>query len=485
MKLRSIGTKLVALVALLIVGTVALVLWQWTAMVRANLLDEARDDARAIAIVLSRSVMNEVDDANWKQVDNNIALMMQDDREKKLVYILIHGDEERHGGAIVVSHPNDLTGYVPDMVSLETTQAAMRATLDPVTQDTWLLRELGSSEGGMRGHRGDAVVEAAVEMKNASGKHVGVVRVAVSAEQADAAAWRATKRALEIGGLVLLIALAGAVIVGRALATPIARLADDAARIAGGELGFRVNMARGDEIGQLANAFDDMSQNLEASFNKLRDTAASFQRFVPQKFLAVVAPAGLENIKIGTAAPRRIAVLFSDIRGFTKMSEQMTPAEVFELLNVYLARMGGAIDKAGGFVDKYIGDAIMALFDDEHTDALLRAVVGMRKALAELNEERAAAGKPPVDTGIGCHSGDVVMGTIGFASKIESTVIGDPVNVGSRVESMTKDYKVAVLITGDVVARLARPEDFKLRLLDKGVAVRGRIDPIDLYTLDA
>jgi class 3 adenylate cyclase len=227
-----------------------------------------------------------------------------------------------------------------------------------------------------------------------------------------------------------------------------------------------------------------MSRDLAKSFGKLRDTAASFQRFVPQKFLAVVAPEGLENIKIGTAAPRRIAVLFSDIRGFTKMSEQMTPAEVFELLNVYLARMGAAIDEAGGFVDKYIGDAIMALFDDEHTDSLLRAVVGMRTALAALNVERVAAGKPPIESGIGAHGGDVVMGTIGFASKIESTVIGDPVNVASRVEGMTKDYKVSVLITGEVVARLADPKAFPLRLLAGKVSVRGRVDPIDLYTLD-
>jgi class 3 adenylate cyclase len=242
-------------------------------------------------------------------------------------------------------------------------------------------------------------------------------------------------------------------------------------------------MKRGDEIGRLATAFDDMAEHLEISFGVLQATAASFQRFVPQKFLSVIAPDGIENIKVGTAEPRRIAVLFSDIRKFTSLSEQLTPAEVFEMLNIYLARMGKEIDVAGGFVDKFIGDAIMALFDDEHTDGLLTAVVAMRRALAELNEERRAQGQPPIDAGIGCHGGDVVMGTIGFASKIESTVIGDPVNVASRVEAMTKDYHVAVLVSGEIVARLRNRDAFPLRLLQSGVTVRGRVDPIDLYTL--
>ena len=293
----------------------------------------------------------------------------------------------------------------------------------------------------------------------------------------------AIARALKIGAAVFLLALVGAFVVARTLARPIERLAGEAARIASGDLAHRVNLTRGDEIGRLASAFDDMAEHLEASFGVLRATAASFERFVPRKFLSVVAPDGIENIKVGTAQPRRIAVLFSDIRSFTRMAEQMTPAEVFELLNTYLARMGMEIDVSGGFVDKYIGDAIMALFDDEYTDGLLHAVVAMRRALDELNQERRTQGKPPIDAGIGCHGGDVVMGTIGFASKIESTVIGDPVNVASRVEALTKDYKVPVLITGEIVARLRDRDAFQLRLLAAGVTVRGRIDPIDLYTL--
>jgi class 3 adenylate cyclase len=157
---------------------------------------------------------------------------------------------------------------------------------------------------------------------------------------------------------------------------------------------------------------------------------------------------------------------------------------VFRLLNDYLGRMGGAIDSAGGFVDKYIGDAIMALFDHEHTDNVLDAVIGMRRALRSFNAERTALGHPPIESGIGVHGGDVLMGTIGFASKIESTVIGDAVNVASRVESMTKEHGVHVLITGDVIARVRDRGKYHLRVIARGVPVRGRDEPIDLYTLD-
>ncbi|MBZ0233886.1 MAG: HAMP domain-containing protein, partial [Deltaproteobacteria bacterium] len=294
----------------------------------------------------------------------------------------------------------------------------------------------------------------------------------------------AVQKALFIGALALVAGLLGAVLLARRLTRPVTRLAQDAAKIASGDLAHRARVDRADEIGQLAEAFNDMTVALEGSFGRLRKTLASFERFVPRKFLAVVAPEGIENIQVGTSATRTVAVLFSDIRGYTRLSEGMTALKVYAMLNDYLERMGGAIDRAGGFVDKYIGDAIMALFDDEHTDKLLDAIMGMRAELRALNARRAAEGLPPIENGIGAHGGEVVMGTIGFASKIESTVIGDAVNVASRVEGLTKDRGVAVLVTDAVVARLRDPSRFPLRKVAEGVVLRGRLDPVDLYTLD-
>ena len=226
-----------------------------------------------------------------------------------------------------------------------------------------------------------------------------------------------------------------------------------------------------------------MTTALEASFGQLRRTLSTFERFVPQKFLAVIAPEGIDRIEVGVGSPRRISVLFSDIRGYTKMSEGMQPLEVFNLLNEYIAAMGDEISRAGGFVDKYIGDAIMALFDDEHTDGVLDAALGMRRTLRRFNTARAAKGLVTIEAGIGMHGGDVVMGTIGFSSKIESTVIGDAVNTASRIEGMTKEYGVAALVTNAIVDGLAHPERYHLRLISAEVKVRGRAQPIALYEL--
>jgi adenylate cyclase len=484
-KLRSIGTKLVALTALVIVATIVLLVWQWTQATRELLYTAKEIDAKGTATTVSHTIMNEIDDANWTQVRNNIHLVMRDDPD--VAYIVIHAD--RYNQRIVAAAPTDLTDqYIPDLIPVAVTRAAVAAQRAS-TAEAPLLRDVEFLEAGrdtpaIRTHRGEPIIEAAAPINIVSGAKIGTVRVGMSLTVVDRAVAAAVRKAVTFGGIALALALLGAWFVARQLARPIQRLAADAAQIASGYLSHRATVDRRDELGALARAFNDMATDLEASFGKLRKTSAAFERFVPRKFLTVIAPEGIENIVVGTGAHRRLAVLFTDLRGFTSMSEGMSPLAVFHLLNEYLARMGGVVDAHGGFIDKYIGDAIMALFDDEHSDGAVRAVVGMRAALRSFNAERRALGLPMIEAGIGVHGGDVVMGTIGFASKIESTVIGDAVNVASRVESMTKDHHVHVLITGEIVARLRDASAFALRPIAMGVMVRGRDEPIDLYTID-
>ena len=478
-RLRSIGTRLVAFTAMLIIATVAIVVWQWTTTDRELISRERRRTAMGVATTISRTLMNEIDDANWSQVRVDLSLLMKDDPD--IVYVAIHAGPSHK---IVAGSPTELNEqYVPDLVATSVTREALTVESGVLVAEPFLLRDvlLGDT---IRGRRGDPIVEVAAAMRTAGDAKIGTVRVGVSLSAVDQAVRSAAITALAIAGLSLLLALSGAVLVARRLSRPIRRLATDAAKIASGDLGHRAKVDRADEIGVLATAFNDMSSDLEDSFGKLNETLESFERFVPRKFLAVIAPSGIENIVVGTAEARRVNILFSDLRGFTSTSEDMTPIEVFRLLNEYLARMGAAIDANGGFVDKYIGDAIMAVFDDEHSDGLLRAILAMRDGLRAFNTEREAAGLPRIEAGIGAHGGDVVMGTIGFASKIESTVIGDAVNVASRVESMTKDHQVGILITNEVVSRLKDPSAFKLRTIATAVAVRGRDEAIDLFTLD-
>jgi len=481
-RLRSIGTRLVALTAMLIIATVAIVVWQWASTDRELIHTERRKAAMGLATTISRTLMNEIDDANWSQIRVDLSLLMKDDPD--IVYVVIHADHAQQ--RIVAGSPAELNEqYVPDLVAAAVTRRALALERGVLVAEPFLLRDVALGEHqAIRGRRGDPIVEVAAAMRTAGDAKIGTVRVGVSLAAVDLAVRAAVTKALVIAGLSLLLALVGALIVARRLSRPIRRLAADAAKIASGDLAHRAKVDRADELGALATAFNDMSSDLEESFGKLNQTLESFERFVPRKFLAVVAPSGIENIVVGTAAPRRVHILFSDLRGFTATSENMTPIDVFRLLNEYLARMGAAIDANGGFVDKYIGDAIMAVFDDEHTDGLLRAILAMRDGLHAFNAERATAGLGPIQAGIGAHGGEVVMGTIGFASKIESTVIGDAVNVASRVESMTKDHGVNILVTSAIVSQLRDPAAFSLRTIATGVTVRGRGEPIDLYTLD-
>ncbi len=480
-RLRSIGTRLVTFTAMLIIATVAIVVWQWTTTDRELITSERRRTAEGLATTIGFTLMNEIDDANWSQVRVDLSLLMHDDED--IVYVVIHAGPQQR---IVAGAPTELNEqYFPDLVSAAVTRQALGVQRGILVAESYLLRDVTIGEAKtIRGRRGDPIVEVTAAMRNAGDHKIGTVRVGLSLTAVDQAVRAAVIKALLIAGLSLLLALSGALLIARRLSRPIQRLAMDAAKIASGDLAHRAKVDRADEIGVLAQAFNNMSSDLEDSFGKLNETLASFERFVPRKFLAVIAPTGIANIVVGTAEARRVNVLFSDLRGFTMMSETMTPLEVFRLLNEYLARMGAAIDANGGFVDKYIGDAIMAVFDDEHTDGVLRAILAMRDGLRGFNAERKTAGLAPIEAGIGAHGGDVVMGTIGFASKIESTVIGDAVNVASRVESMTKEHGVGILVTSEIVSRLREPSAFPLRTIATGVKVRGRAEPIDLYTLD-
>ena len=227
-----------------------------------------------------------------------------------------------------------------------------------------------------------------------------------------------------------------------------------------------------------------MAGSLEQSFSTLNATVTSFERFVPQKFLHVVAPEGIERIRLGTYAVRPVTILFSDIRGYTQLSEKSEDEEMFHLLNEYLPEMGEAIDQNGGFVDKYIGDAIMALFDDANSDGALLAALEMRRRLAALNARWEAAGREQLEIGVGIHRGAVVMGTVGYSSRIDSTVIGDAVNLASRIEGLTKQYKCEILVSGAVIQTLASPGRFALAIVDGSAPVRGKTESIALYRLD-
>lgn len=206
---------------------------------------------------------------------------------------------------------------------------------------------------------------------------------------------------------------------------------------------------------------------------------ASFARFVPTEFLRLVGKGSLMDVELSTCVQQDLTVLFSDIRSYTTLSEGLTHLEVFSFLNDYFVHVSGPVTENGGFIDIFIGDAFMALFPGAPDDAL-RAAVAMRRDLHRFNEERRGLGMPPVHCGYGLHFGGVTLGTIGTPERMQTTAIGDTVNLASRIESVTKVFKTEIVVSQDVYSRLADQEAFGLREIDT-VRVKGKHEPVTLY----
>ena len=173
-----------------------------------------------------------------------------------------------------------------------------------------------------------------------------------------------------------------------------------------------------------------------------------------------------------------MTVLFSDIRSFTDLSEAMSPGDLFNFLNAFLGRMGPIISKNNGFIDKFIGDAIMALF--ENPDDAVRASLEMLKELESYNSYRLEKERDPIAIGIGLNSGTLRLGTIGEKGRLEGTVIGDAVNLASRMEGLTKMYGASLLISDKTYAAIELISKKFIRAVDR-VAVKGKTEAITIY----
>src|SRR5580693_1204176 len=263
------------------------------------------------------------------------------------------------------------------------------------------------------------------------------------------------------------------------LLDPLFNLRGEAGAIAEGDLTQAIaNTERGDEIGQLAKSFASMRDAVRKTILDLKRTNLSIERFVPHAFLAIVGKPSIVEVELGDNKRQNMTVLFSDIRSFTTLSEKMTPDENFAFINAYLERMGPVIRTHNGFIDKYIGDAIMALF--QTADDALRAGLAMHDALDSFNEERRASGLEPIAIGIGINTGSLMLGTIGEKHRMDGTVISDAVNLASRIESLTKEYHVGLLISEYTYEQLADPKAYDIRPIDV-VVVKGKTRPVTIF----
>ncbi|GBF50234.1 adenylate cyclase-like protein [Leptospira ryugenii] len=246
--------------------------------------------------------------------------------------------------------------------------------------------------------------------------------------------------------LIIFLALAFIIvyIFAKSLSTPILSLVDSAKRIQNGQFRLNLKATTRDELGVLTNAFVSMGRGLEER-EKLKD---SFGKFVNTD-IAELAAKG--QLAIG-GERKHVAVFFSDIRSFTSISEKLEPEDVVEFLNQYMSEMVTCVKETGGIIDKFIGDAIMATWGairssgQDSVDAV-EASVRMRERLLVFNKGRGSVKKPIIRIGCGINTGYVIAGQIGSSDKMEYTVIGDTVNLASRVESLNKEAGSDILIS--------------------------------------
>lgn len=227
----------------------------------------------------------------------------------------------------------------------------------------------------------------------------------------------------------------------------------------------------------LADRFGRTHSGLVRSERQLQSMIVATQRFVPNAFLDLLGRRDVRDVEPGEGVEREMTVLFCDIRGFTTLTEKLGPRESFAFVNAYLAHLVPCVEAAGGFVDKYIGDAIMALFPTTPADGL-RAAQTMLQALETFNAERAADNEPPVGIGIGLNSGPCILGTVGGPRRMEGTVISDAVNLAARLEGLTKTYGTPIVLSAFTAAALDR--SVELRELDT-VVVKGKTEPVAIF----
>lgn len=347
-------------------------------------------------------------------------------------------------------------------------EAQRAALLPPAAAGRLAVGHMATVELG-----GEAYVSTALVPESTDATEVLVVlQRPLAAELAPFQRLRTTLLVLFVIGLT--VSIAAAVMLARSVTRPVLELAGRARRIVDGDYTLRDERHRRDELGTLGRSFDHMVRGL-AEREHVRDLLGK-----------VVSPAIAQElmskeVELG-GEERVVSVLFSDVRNFTELCEGRDAVEVLSLLNRYLTEVGAIIDAHGGVVDKYMGDAVMALFGAplRQEDDATRAVacgIAMRGCVERLNRELEHCGLPRLEWGIGIHTGRVVAGNVGSPARLNYTVIGDGVNLAARLEGLTRRYRVPI-----VVSETTRREasGFVYRELDR-VCVKGRHEAVAIF----
>ena len=229
----------------------------------------------------------------------------------------------------------------------------------------------------------------------------------------------------------------------------------------------------------IASRFSRAFLKSEELTESLIVTNTSIARFVPSEFLRLLNKNNIVDVKLGDHLKKEMTIFFSDIRGFTSLSEKLSSEEVFGFLNTYFKETVSIISRNNGFVDKIIGDGIMAIFPNSPNDAL-EASTEIIREIRRWNLEREKAGMKMISIGIGIHTGVVSLGTVGTEERLDTTVIGDTVNIAARLENLNKEYQTEVILSETVYSRLNETNKKYIRELDN-TQIRGREKKLTIF----
>lgn len=419
-------------------------------------------------------------DTTYRDLYEDLSAICREDPDIYTVYVLKRTSVERELSFIVDVSDDPVDSAKPgERYVIQDHLKAMLKGLDEVTvEDNLTADKWGYSLGGY------------APLRYSDGRSYGLVGVDVDASHIEEMRNRLLITTLLIFGAAAFALFVMALLMGRRIKGPIQAIDLTARRIAGGDFDHELRLERKDEFGLMGHHFNTIAKSLkERDF--LRDT---FGRYVSpdiaKKVLQDRSAAALGGEE------REVTVVFSDIEGYSTMTELIPPQEVLGMLNTYLGAMNEIIDQHSGCIIEFLGDAILAVFNapndvEGHADTGVRCALAMREKLDALNREWESqpiaeiwrkAGKEKLKARVGIHSGRVVAGNLGSKTRMKYGLIGDVVNVAARIEALNKKLVTTLLVSDDTWHALS--DDIKARATDRGEhEVKGRAHTVRVWEL--
>ncbi len=287
-------------------------------------------------------------------------------------------------------------------------------------------------------------------------------------------------RIMKVMFISIIFIVLAIIIVSYFMISAIRSLRTGVQQIANGSWETQVNIKTRDEVQDLGDGFNKMATSIRNYIDEISEINKVYFKFMPYQFMEYLKIKSITGLKLGDHAQSFMSVMFSDIRSFTSHSESITPKENFEFVNRFLSLAGPEIRTHGGFIDKYIGDAIMALFPSAN-DAVDAAISMYRKTCIN-PDTMINVGREPISIGIGIFTGPVMLGIVGEEERMSSTVISDTVNIASRIESLTKRYTTGILISKSTLNSMIETEKYNYRFLGN-VQVKGKNEPVGIFEI--